>query len=68
TPVDIAEYPMDIPIVSSVRNMVAQVGNVLMTISMGFLIQYMGYEFTIFILAGTSVVAAILWFFAKKIP
>jgi len=68
TPVDIAEYPMDIPIVSSVRNMVAQVGNVLMTISMGFLIQYMGYEFTIFVLAGTSVVAAILWFFAKKIP
>lgn len=65
---DIAEVPMDIPIVTSVRNTVTQIGSVLMTILMGFLIQFMGYDFTIYVLAATSFVSAVLWFFARKIP
>lgn len=65
---DIAEVPSDIPIVSSVRHMLTQIGSVLMTIVMGYLIQYLGYEVTIFILAGESLLGAILWLFAKRIP
>ena len=64
---DIAEVPTDIPIVNSVRNTVTQIGSMLMTILMGFLIQYLGYEATIYILAAESMVGAILWFFAKRI-
>ena len=65
---DIAEVPKDIPIVNSVKNTVTQIGSVLMTILMGFLIQYLGYTFTIYVLAAEAVVGAILWVFAKRIP
>ena len=65
---DIAEVPTDIPIVNSVKNTVTQIGSVLMTILMGFLIQYLGYEITIYILAAESLVGAVLWYFAKRIP
>ncbi len=67
TAADIAEVPMDIPIVNSVRNTVTQIGSMLMTILMGFLIQYLGYTATIYILAAESFIGAILWFFAKRI-
>ena len=65
---DIAEVPTDIPIVTSVRNMVTQLGSVLMTILMGFLIQYLGYDFTIYVLAVEAFIGAVCWFFARKIP
>ena len=68
TAADIAEVPMDIPIVNSVKNTILQIGSVLNVILMGFLIQFLGYQVTIFILAGECVVGAVLWFFAKKIP
>ena len=68
TAADIAELPMDIPIVNSVKTTILQVGSVLNTILMGFLIQFLGYQTTIFILAGECLVGAILWIFAKKIP
>ncbi|MBR6349893.1 MAG: MFS transporter, partial [Lachnospiraceae bacterium] len=68
TAADIAEVPTDIPIVNSVKTTILQIGSVLNTILLGFLIQFLGYQTTIFILAGECLVGAILWFFAKKIP
>ena len=65
---DIVEVPSDIPIANSVRNMITQIGNVIMTIAMGYLIQFAGYSITIYILAGGCLIGAVLWFFAKKIP
>ncbi|MBQ9815145.1 MAG: hypothetical protein IJM53_05565 [Lachnospiraceae bacterium] len=64
----IAEVPTEIPVVSSVRTTITKIGSVVMTILMGFLIQHLGYEVTLFIIAGECVIAAVLWFFAKKIP
>jgi len=65
---DIAEVPADIPVVNSLRNEVTQIGTVIFSVVMGYLIQYLGYEFTILLLAGSMVVGAICWFFAKRIP
>lgn len=65
---DIAEVPSDIPIVNSLRNTVTQIGAVLITMVMGFLIQYVGYNFTIYLLAGASFLGAVCWFFARRIP
>ena len=64
---DIAELPTDIPVVNSVKNTITQIGSVVMTILMGFLIQYLGYEVTILIIAAECVIGAILWYFAKQI-
>ena len=66
--VHIVEVPTDIPIANSIRNMITQIGNVLITIAMGFLIQYVGYGITIYILAGLNLIGVVLWYFAKKIP
>lgn len=66
--VDIAEVPTDLPIVNSVRNTLTQVGSVVMGLVMGYLIQYAGYEITIYALAAMSVAGGVLWAFAKKIP
>ena len=65
---DIAEVPSDIPIVNSLRGTVTQIGSVVMTLIMGFLIQYLGYNITMFILAAESLLGAVCWFFAKRIP
>ena len=65
---DIAELPADIPIVNSFKNTVTHIGTIVFGILMGYLIQYMGYEFTIFMIAGGMVIAGILWILAKKIP
>lgn len=65
---DIAEDPMDIPIVNSVKQTITSVGSIVTGILMGYLIQYCGYEFTIFLLAGSMVVGAVCWIFAKRIP
>lgn len=65
---DLAEVPSDIPIVNSLRSTVTQIGSVVMTLLMGFLIQYLGYNITMFILAAESFAGAVCWFFAKRIP
>ena len=65
---DIAEVPSDIPIVNSLRSTITQIGSVLMTLVMGYLIQYLGYNITIYILAAESFLGAVCWFFAKRIP
>lgn len=65
---DVAEIPADIPVVASIKNMVTQIGSIVMGISQGFMVQYLGYQTTIFVLAGGLVVGAVLWFFAKRIP
>ncbi len=65
---DIAENPSDIPIVTSVRNEVMQIGSVIFTAVMGYSVQYLGYATTIYMLAGGMVIGAICWVFAKKIP
>ncbi len=65
---DIAEVPADVPVVNSLKNEVTQVGTVVFTIVLGYIIQYLGYETAIYILAGTMVLGGICWIFAKKIP
>lgn len=65
---DIAELPADIPIVNSVKNTITQVGAILIGILFGYLIQYLGYDISIYIVAGGMVVGGIMWILAKRIP
>lgn len=65
---DLTESPTDVPIINSVRNTITSIGNIIVGILMGYLIQYCGYQFTIFVLAAGMAVGGVLWIFAKKIP
>ena len=65
---DIAEVPTDIPIVNSVKSTIMQVGSIITGILLGYMIQYLGYDISIFILAGGMVIAAVMWMLAKRIP
>ncbi len=65
---DIAEVPSDVPVVTSVKNTISQIGAIVGGILMGILIQYRGYEFTIFCLVAVMLVGGVCWVFAKKIP
>lgn len=65
---DIAELPADIPIVNSIKNTITQVGAIIMGILIGYAIQYLGYNITIYMVAGGMVIGGILWILAKRIP
>ena len=65
---DIAEIPADVPIVTSIKNTITQVGSIVGGILMGYLIQYCGYDFTIYCLAGGMIIGAVCWYFAKRVP
>ncbi len=64
---ELAEVPSDVPIVQSLKNTIMQVGTVLGGIGIGYLIQFMGYDFTSYVLAGGCFLGAICWILAKKI-
>ena len=64
---ELAEVPSDVPIVTSLKNMILQIGNVTGGILIGYLIQFKGYEFTSMALGCGCVIGAICWFFAKKV-
>ena len=64
---ELAEVPSDVPIVTSLKNMILQIGNVLGGIAIGYLIQFKGYEFTSYMLAIGCLIGAVCWFFAKKV-
>ncbi|MCF0142950.1 MAG: MFS transporter [Parasporobacterium sp.] len=66
--VDIAEVPSDVPVVNSVKNTITQVLGFFLTFALGYMIEYLGYVVTIFILAGFMAVGAILWACTKRIP
>lgn len=65
---DIAEVPADIPIVNSLKSEVTQIGTVVLTIVLGYIIQYFGYQTAIYLLAGLMVCGGICWIFARRIP
>lgn len=65
---DIAEIPADVPIVTSIKNTITQIGSIVGGILMGYLIRYCGYDFTIYCLAGGMIVGAVCWYFAKRVP
>lgn len=65
---DIAELPMDIPVVNSVKNVINHVGTIILGIALGYSIQYLGYDITIFLMAGGMAIGGVLWIFAKRIP
>jgi MFS transporter, DHA1 family, inner membrane transport protein len=65
---DIAEMPADVPIVNSFRNTVSQLGGVIGGIFTGYILQYFGYEITIYMLCVAMGLGGICWIFAKKIP
>ena len=65
---NIAEVPTDVPIVTSVKNTISSIGSIFVGILMGYMIQYLGYEFTIYCLAAGMVASAVCWFFAKRVP
>ena len=65
---DIAEIPADVPIVTSIKNTITQVGSIVGGILMGYLIQYCGYDFTIYCLAGGMIIGAVCWYFGKRVP
>ena len=65
---DIAEMPMDIPVVNSFRNTVSQLGNIVGGIITGFLLEGIGYTNTIYVLCVLMALGGICWIFAKKIP
>ena len=64
---DLAEVPSDIPIVNSLKNMILQAVNVLGGIGLGYLIQFQGYAFTAYVLAGCCVLGAICWILVKRV-
>ena len=65
---DIAEMPADVPIVNSFRNTVSQLGGVIGGIFTGYVLQYFGYNITIYMLCVAMGLGGICWIFAKKIP
>lgn len=65
---DIAEIPADVPIVTSIKNTITQAGSIVGGILMGYLIQFCGYDFTIYCLAGGMIIGAVCWYFAKRVP
>lgn len=65
---DIAELPMDIPVVNSVKNVINHVGTIILGIALGYAIQYLGYDTTIFLMAGGMAIGGVFWIFAKRIP
>lgn len=65
---DIAEMPADVPIVNSFRNTVSQLGGVIGGIFTGYVLQYFGYNITIYMLCIAMGLGGICWIFAKKIP
>lgn len=65
---DIVEVPTDIPIATSVKNTISQIGSILFGILYGFTIQWFGYEVTIFIIVAEMILGGICWIFAKKVP
>lgn len=65
---DIAEVPSDVPIVNSLRNEITQIGVVILTIALGYVIQFFGYQTAIYLLAGSMVLGGICWIFARKVP
>ena len=65
---NIAEVPTDVPIVTSVKNTISSIGSIFVGILMGYMIQYLGYQFTIYCLAAGMVASAVCWFFAKRVP
>lgn len=65
---DIAEMPMDIPVVNSFRNTVSQLGNIIGGIITGYLLQFIGYTNTIYVLCVLMALGGICWIFAKKVP
>ena len=64
---DLAEVPSDIPIVNSLKNMILQAVNVLGGIGLGYLIQFQGYAFTAYVLAGFSILGAVCWILVKRV-
>ncbi|MCQ2530446.1 MAG: MFS transporter [Lachnospiraceae bacterium] len=64
---DLAEVPSDVPIVSSVRNTIMQLGSVVMGIVLGFVIQYAGYTCAVFIIIAELIVSIVLWLFVKRV-
>lgn len=65
---DVAEVPSDIPVVNSVKSVINHVGTIICGILIGYAIQYLGYNVTIFIMAGGLVLGGIFWILAKRIP
>ena len=66
--VDLCEVPSDLPIVNSLKNEVTQVGSVVGSIFLGYIIEFMGYQSAIFIMAALMAVGGVLWIFAKRVP
>ena len=65
---DLAEVPADVPIVNSTRNTIVNILGVVFAIGLGYGVQFLGYQITIFIMSGFMLIGAILWILAKKIP
>ncbi|MCQ2512878.1 MAG: MFS transporter [Lachnospiraceae bacterium] len=65
---DIAELPADVPIVNSVKGTISGVGTIIFGILLGYSIQYLGYDFTIILMAIGMAIGGFLWILAKKIP
>ncbi len=65
---DIAEVPSDIPVVNGFRNAVGNIGSVIGTILMGFILQTAGNTAAIIVLCVFMAIGGFCWVFAKKIP
>ncbi|MCR5666644.1 MAG: MFS transporter [Eubacterium sp.] len=65
---DIAEVPADIPVVNGFRTAVGNIGSVVGTVLMGFILQMAGQASAIYVLCIFMAVGGFCWLFAKKIP
>ncbi len=66
--VDLCDVPSDLPIVNALKNEVTQVGTVVGSIALGYIIEFAGYESAIFLMAVLMAVGGVLWIFAKRVP
>ncbi|MDR0652338.1 MAG: MFS transporter [Synergistaceae bacterium] len=64
---DLAETPSDIAIVNSFISIVVRIGTVIGAILTGYCLVNLGYDTTIYILAGVALLGAVCWIFAKRV-
>ncbi len=65
---DLVELPADVPVFNSFKNTVSQLLGVFGGILTGYLLQFIGYDYTIYFLCVMMGIGGLLWVFAKEIP
>jgi predicted MFS family arabinose efflux permease len=66
--IHLVENPADLPIAISLRDIVSKLGMIFGAVLVGYLIEFVGFQTTFFIMAGVLCVGAVMFALAKRIP